>query len=261
MTPSAALAAATAQTAEAFKLCDRGRIAPGLRADLVLVDGDPTVDITVTRKIVGVWKQGRPIDRAQYRVAIEQKAKALATLKAAAPPPGSESGLIADFEGEKATTKTRFGAGLMISTDALRGGKSKVATGIVEGGANGSAHALKLTGTIADNTAGAWAGILFSPGSPPMSPANLSGKTGFSFWAKGEGKPAYVMIFTQAHGFIPSIETFTPPKEWTRFSFDWKNFDGADGSGILGIFLGGGATPGPFEMAIDDLRLEPSARP
>jgi hypothetical protein len=29
-----------------FGLTDRGRIAPGLRADLVLIDGDPTTDIT-----------------------------------------------------------------------------------------------------------------------------------------------------------------------------------------------------------------------
>src|SRR5262249_60162703 len=44
LTPAEALAAATAVAAGAFALADRGRIAPGLRADLVLVDGDPTVD-------------------------------------------------------------------------------------------------------------------------------------------------------------------------------------------------------------------------
>lgn len=66
LTPLEALAAATSAPARAFRLVDRGRIAPGLRADLVLIDGDPTRDITATRRIVGVWKRGVAVDRARY---------------------------------------------------------------------------------------------------------------------------------------------------------------------------------------------------
>ncbi|MFI7448947.1 amidohydrolase family protein [Nonomuraea sp. NPDC049714] len=53
-----ALATATSVPARHFKLTDRGRIAPGLRADLVLVDGDPTRAITATRAITDVWRRG-----------------------------------------------------------------------------------------------------------------------------------------------------------------------------------------------------------
>ncbi|WP_431900277.1 amidohydrolase family protein [Nonomuraea sp. bgisy101] len=53
-----ALAAATSLPARRFGLADRGRIAPGLRADLLLVDGDPTTDITATRAISEVWRRG-----------------------------------------------------------------------------------------------------------------------------------------------------------------------------------------------------------
>jgi imidazolonepropionase-like amidohydrolase len=56
MTPEQALAAATSVPAREFHLNDRGEIAPGKRADLLLVKGDPTHDITVTRDIVAVWK-------------------------------------------------------------------------------------------------------------------------------------------------------------------------------------------------------------
>jgi imidazolonepropionase-like amidohydrolase len=56
--PIEALASATSEPACFFGFHDRGRIAKGLRADLVLVDGDPSVDITATRNIVGVWKLG-----------------------------------------------------------------------------------------------------------------------------------------------------------------------------------------------------------
>ena len=256
LTPVEALAAATSQTAAAFGLTDRGRIAPGLRADLVLVDGDPTTDITATRKIAGVWKQGRAIDRDSYRALVRQRIGALAKLKNAPAPPGSESGLISDFEGVNAATKTPFGAGWMVSTDALRGGKSKAESTVVAAGANGSAHALKITGTIDPAPGQHWAGVMFCPGPQPMSPANLSAKSGLSFWAKGDGKPAYVMVFSQSRGFIPALKTFIAPRDWKEFRYDWKDFDGLDGTGTLGIFLGGGAESGPFELQLDDVRLE-----
>ena len=243
LTPTEALTAATATTADVFHLADRGRIAPGLRADLVLIDGDPTADIAVTRKIAGVWKQGRPIDREAYRAEVRRKNEAVAKARNAPPPPGSERGLIADFEGERAATKTAFGAGWMVSTDAMMGGKSKAAMTVVEGGAEHSKHALKINGTIAGTSAQRWAGVFFSPGATPMSPANLSGKSGLSFWARGDGKTATVMVFSQARGFIPVIKTFVPGKEWKQFRFAWKDFDGLDGTQTLGLFFGGGTDP------------------
>ncbi|HEX6199014.1 MAG TPA: amidohydrolase family protein, partial [Thermoanaerobaculia bacterium] len=63
LTPAEALAAATSAPADAFGLDDRGRIAPGLRADLLLVEGDPTTEITATRAIRRIWKGGHPVAR------------------------------------------------------------------------------------------------------------------------------------------------------------------------------------------------------
>ena len=65
MTPSEALRAATSNVADFFQLEDRGRIAPGKRADLLLVRGDPATDITRTRNIVQVWKNGFAVDRTK----------------------------------------------------------------------------------------------------------------------------------------------------------------------------------------------------
>ena len=57
-TPAEALKAATADAAAAFKLADRGRIAEGLQADLLLVEGAPDRNIRDTRNIVAVIKAG-----------------------------------------------------------------------------------------------------------------------------------------------------------------------------------------------------------
>lgn len=47
--------------ADHFGLSDRGRLDPGLRADLVLLDQDPMESITATRAIRGVWIEGEPV--------------------------------------------------------------------------------------------------------------------------------------------------------------------------------------------------------
>jgi imidazolonepropionase-like amidohydrolase len=53
-----ALRAATSMPAQYFRLDDRGVIAPGRRADLVLIAGDPLTDIRATRNIERVWCAG-----------------------------------------------------------------------------------------------------------------------------------------------------------------------------------------------------------
>ena len=64
--PIAALQAATATPARCFGLQDRGRIAPGMRADLLLIAGDPRQDIRLTRRIERIWKNGASIERQRY---------------------------------------------------------------------------------------------------------------------------------------------------------------------------------------------------
>jgi imidazolonepropionase-like amidohydrolase len=56
--PAEALRSATSLTARRFGLHDRGRVEQGLRADLVLVDGDPTTTIVDSLSIRAVWRQG-----------------------------------------------------------------------------------------------------------------------------------------------------------------------------------------------------------
>ncbi|MGW2665790.1 amidohydrolase family protein [Nocardia tengchongensis] len=61
LSPAAAIDAATALPAQYFGLPDRGAITPGRRADLVLLDGDPLIDITATARIRRIWSAGMPV--------------------------------------------------------------------------------------------------------------------------------------------------------------------------------------------------------
>ena len=63
LSPVQALAAATTNPAQAFRLTDRGRIEVGRKGDLVLVRGNPTVNITATRDVLRVWRSGVELTR------------------------------------------------------------------------------------------------------------------------------------------------------------------------------------------------------
>ncbi|MCY1008627.1 amidohydrolase family protein [Nannocystis pusilla] len=80
---TAALAAATSVPADRFRMSDRGRVVAGKRADLLLVRGDPTADITATRAIEAVWKAGHRLDRDGYRKAVADEYAALEARRAA----------------------------------------------------------------------------------------------------------------------------------------------------------------------------------
>jgi len=160
LSSKAALAAATSVPADHFGLEDRGRIAPGLRADLLLVEGDPTEDITATRKIVGVWKEGVKINREAYRSRVTRQKAEDERLRNAPPPKGFESGLVSDFESGK--VEAAFGFGWQISTDSFIGGKSKATMKIIEDGADGSSRSLLITGEIAEGSTFPWAGAIFT---------------------------------------------------------------------------------------------------
>jgi len=58
--PAQALLMATSEAARAIDpAADYGAIKSGMRADLVLIDGDPLADISATERILGVWQDGR----------------------------------------------------------------------------------------------------------------------------------------------------------------------------------------------------------
>jgi hypothetical protein len=125
---------------------------------------------------------------------------------------------------------------------------------VVPSGAEGSMGALQIDGNIVQNAI-AWAGAMFFPGPAPMSPANLSSKKGITFWTKGDGKSYRLMIYSQANGYIPKMQSFTAGPEWKKVTIPFSAFE-LDGHDLMGIFFGASSEGGPFRFSIDNVRLE-----
>jgi len=249
LTPSAALTAATAAPAERFGLTDRGRIIVGARADLVLVDGDPTRDIQATRRIEGIWRGGHRFDRDAYRRQIAETTRAADAKAAAARAAQGALGLVSDFEHG---TAARPGEDWKAMPDALSSAKIRIVAG-----AHGSAGALEITGELVLGTkAFGWSGAVWSPGPEPFATADLSAKRGFSFLARGDGKPYTVSVFAERRGMFPSSQTFQAGATFGKVSFTWSQFDGLDSRDVTGVFIGQTSKPGKLELVIDDVTLE-----
>ena len=75
MTPAQVIVAATSRSAEFLGLADRGTIAPGKRADLLVLDANPLDDIRNTRRIAAMYIAGREVDRAALKGALTRGGK------------------------------------------------------------------------------------------------------------------------------------------------------------------------------------------
>lgn len=236
LTPRQALRSATALPAQRLHMTDRGRIAPGMRADLLLVDGDPTTDITATRNIATVWKNGF-------------------ALQANEPPrvAGLEAGqsLIANFD--DGSLDTAFGSGWMASSDQFMGGKSTAEMRWLEGGAAGSRGAMRVQGEVAAGSPYPWAGVMFSPGAAPMQPVDLRERDAIRLQVRGTPGD-YSLVLLTGQG-MPAAVRIHVGEQWQEVRVALKDVPGADLSAVMGLGVTNNRV-GAFQFDIDDVHLD-----
>jgi imidazolonepropionase-like amidohydrolase len=249
LTATQALTAATSAPARAFGLEDRGRISPGLRADLVVVEGDPTVDITDTRNLVVVWRNGAPLDvtgvRARMVAAREAKARGgdgAAAGGAGLPVPGP----VSDFDGDVLTTS--FGAGWEVSTDQVERGSSTGRIEAVDG-------AMKVTGEVVGEGFVIWSGATFSPGQEPMAPADLSAARGVRFRARGEAPALTILLFSGGSEQMPAWVVRQIGEEWSQIEVPFSEVRAVDPAALTGVFIGVSGQRGSYTLFIDDVEF------
>ena len=210
LTPQAALVAATSAPAAAFKLGQRGCVAKGCKADLLLVEGNPAVDIKATRRIVEVWKDGQSAsalrDAKRQQVAQEGSGATRQALP--------KDGRISDFSEQRLGSP--FGSGWMPSTDQFAGGKSTVRLEVLPPLPDGQ-KPLAVQATVAPGLPFAWSSVAFMPGAKPMQAADLSAAKTLRFKVRGDGKTYQVMLMG-AGNQRPSSLPFVANPEWQEVS-------------------------------------------
>jgi hypothetical protein len=249
LTPAQALTAATAAPARAFGLADRGRIAVGQRADLLLVEGDPTRDIGATRAIVAVWKNGAPVDRSLLPDERE----------APAAPAAPAAGTVADFE--EGRVAVAYGQNWLVTTDAMAGGKSSATQAWLAGGADGSRGALRVQGQVDAGLPYAWAGTMFMPGAQPFAAVDFSARKTLVLKVRSAGEGATgqlsAMLFSgPATQRQPAVVRFAATPQWAEVRIALEGFQGADLQQLRALAFTAGPQPGAFSFDIDDVRFE-----
>ena len=250
LSPAQALAAATSAPAKSFKLGQRGRIANGYKADLLLVQGDPGTDIANTRRIVAVWKDGQDASALRERQREQVAAEITAAPAAAALPP---DGRISDFSA--ARLGSPFGFGWMPATDSFMGGKSTVQLqGRARAEEGGEPAAVEVKATVAAGSMAPFAGVAFMPGKQPMQPADLSGVKVIRFRVRGDGQQ-YQLNAMSAGASIPASAPFTAGSDWREVVVPLASLKGVDASTISMIAFNAGPQPGNYVFHIADVRL------
>ena len=235
-----ALAAAPSRPAQRFGLAERGRIAPGMRAALVLVAGNPLDDIRATRAIEAVWKNGHRVARA-----IEAAGPA--------PAPAPEATVVSDFDGGR--IDATFGS-WQATTDRMAGGGSDVEHALVASGAGGSPGALRVAGEVRPGFAFPWAGVMFFPATQPMQAVDLSGRGELVFRVRGDGRSYNAMLFSGASAQgMPSVQTFVAGAGWQEVRLPLSGFAGGDLARVRGIAFTAGQPHGRFEFILDQVEL------
>ena len=255
LSPAEALAAATTVNADTFGLDDRGHIEPGMAADLLLVRGDPTANITDTREIVAVFKSGVPADRDAYQ-------QALADAQAQAEDAAAEQAELMEGEGpllvsdfEAGDTSVGFGQQWQPTTDEQAGGNSTAAIEVIEGGANESAYSLQVSGTVGEQFALPWSGTMFMPGVQPFGPSDLSSRPVLAFQVRGQPGTYRVQLVCQNTGQVPPEQTFEVGEEWSEVRIDLSQVGDCDTAGLMAVIFSA-ETPGEYTFQLDDVRFE-----
>jgi hypothetical protein len=246
LSPLQALAAATSAPAKAFRLGQRGRIAKGYKADLLLVEGDPTTRIGATRRIVAVWKDGEDASALRSaqadKVAAERKDPGLKPLEL--PPDGRISQFTKDKLGSP------VGLGWMPTNDGFMGGKSTVKLAH----ADDHPDAVTVNASVNPGFPVPWAGIAFMPGQQVMGPANLSNAKVLKFKARGDGGQYAVAMMSKGVSY-PANVGFTAGDNWQEVSIPLAKFENIDIAAVTMIGFHAGPKTGEYKFQIAEVRL------
>jgi imidazolonepropionase-like amidohydrolase len=217
LTPNEAITAATGAAARAIKVDgERGTIAPGKLADLVLVEGEPHKDIHDIEKIKRIFLGGREIDRDKLaREIAEPGLTPLTAIKARE--------LIDDFE--SASGRSSIDTLWVNSTDSGVDA-TKMLFGRVA--RKGGDHALSVTARMSEkDRALGRVDIPLSRGA--LEPVDASAFRGVRFDARGEGD---YQLIASAYGAPNFHASFKASPQWQTIRIDFSSLKQIQGDSV-----------------------------
>lgn len=211
LTPSEALIAGTANSASVMGYPDRGVIKPGMRADIILVDGEPWSDLSamhsVRRTIVAgktVFGPGAP----------EPSTERL-------PPAVTPDGVIADFE--SGVARTNADEILMLTFDSGVQRSSGVMKVIDDGDGN---HVLEFMGKLTQRE-DPEAGVVLPFARGWITPVDVREQTGIRLRIRGE-EGEYPVRLQTPDGFWTGSVSASP--RWSTVPISFEEFAGPEGA-------------------------------
>ena len=177
LSPADALRAGTSASAAALGLDDRGTIAPGKRADLLLVSGKPWQSIDDIHRVERVYVAGRQVAGPGTQLPPGNARTAL--------PAGQVDALVDDFEQSSGRTALDT-----LRTDEADGGNDRTTQVTEVVAREGEGHALSMQARLSHKEH-ARAGALFPLSRGAVVPVDLRGYRGLRFEIRG-GRPVQV---------------------------------------------------------------------
>jgi imidazolonepropionase-like amidohydrolase len=227
-TPAQALASATQLPAETFGIGDRGRIAPGLRADLLLVAGDPATDIRATRSIAAIWKNGYRVERPRQDGAPVVNAAALADPALGAFDAGDD--------------------GWGPTTDRMMGGASEVSVAAAAG-------ALVIDATVEAGAFWPWAGAMRMLGAQPMEPVDVAAYRELHLRLRVRGEVQVLFFSGPESRGPPATVAIAGNGEWQDVVIRLGDVAGFDQGQARAIAVVAGPAPGVARIELDSVVL------
>lgn len=239
LTPSQALMAGTANSAEAMGvLADRGTIAVGKRADLVLVEGQPWRDITHVRRTQSVIIDGRPVHGPGVALPAANGQPLMPAITVAA--------VVDDFE--RADLRTALDT---LRVDDFDGGQDRsvqLSQVVPDETGNHVLHVAAKMSTKASPTAG----VVLPLSRGGVEPVDLTAWRGVRFDVRGDGQ-AYELRLRGHQG--QWRKTIAAGSEWQTVEVPFSTLEpvaqrngnaGADWSGdkLFDLRIGGGRAAG-----------------
>ncbi len=201
LTPLEAITAATGNSARAIGVTDRGTIAPGKLADLVLTEGEPFHDIGDIEKVRHVFLEGRELDLPALR-------KLIASPEISPLPSVAIPAKIDDFESENG--RSRLDTRWVNETDSGQD-FSQMLFGRTLRDAKG--HALSMMGRMSEKDH-PWTQVTVPLRPGGIEPVDISGYKGVRFDVRGDGNYHLLAVTRSVRNFDYPRATFTADGKW-----------------------------------------------